>query len=125
MNKKKPGTLSKLFASHPQPADRREKSMNLVARFPEREEYVISTSEFQRVKDRLMRQTNARATTMMDIDEGTPGKPTLKRRAPETDDPNGTSTSGSGSSSSQDSGPPKLKRRDAEPTPTPTPTPQN
>jgi hypothetical protein len=127
MNKKKPGTLSKLFSSHPQPTDRREKSMNLVARFPEREEYVISTSEFQRVKGRLLRQTNARATTTIDIDEGGPGgKPTLKRRAPETDDPNGTSPSGSGSSSSQEtSGPPKLKRRDAEPTPTPTPTPQN
>jgi hypothetical protein len=121
MNKKKPGTLSKLFSSHPQPIDRREKSLNLVARFSEREEYVISTSEFQRVKARLLRQTNARSTTVIDIDEGTPGKPTLKRRAPETEDPNGTGTS----SSQPDNGPPKLKRREGEPSPTPTPTPQN
>src|SRR5437773_2890983 len=44
-NKKKPGTISKLFASHPPSAQRRDTSLELVARFPEREEYVISTSE--------------------------------------------------------------------------------
>src|SRR3712207_7324591 len=36
---------------------------SLVARFPDREEYVLSTSEFQRVKARLMRLSNARAST--------------------------------------------------------------
>ena len=49
-NKKKPGTIAKLFSSHPQSIDRRDASLGLVARFPEKEEYVISTSEFQRVK---------------------------------------------------------------------------
>lgn len=129
MNKKKPGSLAKLFTTHPQPTDRREKTVSLTARFPEKEEYVISTSEFNRVKARLLKTTNARATTQIDIDEGTDsGKPTLKRRAPESED-SSTGTSSSGTSSSQDSGPPKLKRRDAEPetkpTPIPTPTPNN
>ena len=122
MNKKKPGTLSKLFATHPQPVDRRAKSVALVDRFPEKEEYVISTSEFSRVKARLLKTTNARATTQIDLDEGDPGKPTLKRRSPESEDSStSTGTSTSGSSSSQDSGPPKLKRKEGEPTPTPTP----
>lgn len=137
-NKKKPGAVARMFSSHPQPTNRREASVALVARFPEREEYVISTSEFQRVKNRLLKTTNARSTVAIDIDEGTPGKPTLKRRAPESDDStstgtstNGTSSSGSSSSSgstptnsgssTQQSGPPQLKRRGAEPTASPTP----
>src|SRR5215203_4976326 len=61
-SKKKPGTLSKLFSTHPQSLDRRDSSLALVARFSEREEYVISTSEFQRVKKHLERVSNARAT---------------------------------------------------------------
>ena len=62
-NKKKPGTLSKLFSTHPQSIERRDKSLALVARFPEKEEYVISTSEFQRVKAHLFRLSNAKALT--------------------------------------------------------------
>ena len=34
-NKKKPGSLSKLFSSHPQSVERRDSSLALVARFPE------------------------------------------------------------------------------------------
>lgn len=110
LNKKKPGTLSRLFASHPQPVDRRDKSINLVGRFPEHEEYVISTSEFQRVKARLMKLTNAKATTVTDIDDSTPGgKPTLKRRAPEND---GTTDTASPSTDNGNQGRPSLKRRD-------------
>lgn len=136
-NKKKPGAVAKLFSSHPQPTGRREASIALVARFPEREEYVISTSEFQRVKGRLLKNTNARSTVAIDIDEGTPGKPTLKRRAPESDDSNSTGTSSSGSSSGnsssgsssgdsgKQSGPPQLKRRGSEPDPKTSPTPEN
>ena len=48
-NAKKPGFVSKAFASHPQPPDRRAASLALAARFPEKEEYVVSSSEFQRV----------------------------------------------------------------------------
>ena len=60
-NKKKPGTLSKIFSTHPQSIDRRDASLALVARFPEKDEYIISTSEFQRVKGHLLKITNARA----------------------------------------------------------------
>ena len=121
-SKKKAGTLTKLFSTHPQTPERRDASLALAARFPEREEYVLSTSEFQRVKGRLLKLTNAKASTSGDIDEGDDGKPTLKRRQPA--DADQTDSSGSSSSSSDSTEQPKLKRRDAEPTPTPTPTPQ-
>src|SRR6266536_4138958 len=61
-NKKKPGTIARMFMDHPAPADRRAAALSLAARFPEREEYVISSSEFQRVKNRLLRLSNARAS---------------------------------------------------------------
>lgn len=123
LNKKKPGKLAKLFSSHPQPENRRQESLSLVSRFPEREEYVMSTSEFQKVKARLLKLSNARATTSPDFDDSTtPGRPTLKRRAPETDDSTTTtSPTDTNTQSPAKDGPPQLKRRGAEPNPTPTP----
>ncbi|MBA2606542.1 MAG: M48 family metallopeptidase [Acidobacteriota bacterium] len=115
-NKKKPGSLAKLFSSHPQSIERRDSSLALVARFPEQEEYVISTSEFQRVKAHLMRLTNSKALINGDIDEGEPGKPTLKRRQPEAD-----STTPGESSSDKNDAPPQLKKRGTEPETKPTP----
>jgi len=61
-NKKKPGLIARAFASHPAPPDRRASALALASRFPEHEEYVISSSEFQRVKSRLLRLSNARAS---------------------------------------------------------------
>lgn len=119
-NKKKPGLISKAFATHPQTADRMQASRSLAARFPEREEYVISTSEFQRVKSRLLRLSNARASTAGDIgsggSEGTSGRPTLKRRQPTPDDPaTTTSPEGQKPSEQRPDGPPKLKRTNNDP----------
>lgn len=126
-NKKKPGSLAKIFSSHPQSLERRDESLALVARFPEKEEYVISTSEFQRVKAHLLKITNAKAGIPSDLDEGEPGRPTLKRRQPGSD-------AGDSDGSSSSDGPPQLKKRNEphsdgppvlkkkdEPTPSPTP----
>jgi hypothetical protein len=119
-NKKKPGTVSKLFSTHPQSIDRRDASIALVSRFPEKDEYVISTSEFQRVKAYLLKTSNAKAGVTMDVDDDGNSKPTLKRRQPEsTDNP----VDQTGDSSSTGNKPPVLKKRDA-PEPTATPTPQ-
>lgn len=118
-NKKKPGTISKLFSTHPQSIERHDASLALVARFPEKEEYVMSTSEFQRVKSHLLRLSNAKAGITTDYDEGENPKPTLKRRQPE---PGDTPDSQSGDSSSSTDGPPQLKKR-GEPSPSPTPKP--
>jgi hypothetical protein len=90
----------------------------VIARFPEKEEYIISTSEFQRVKAHLLKITNARAGVVTDIDEEGNQKPTLKRRQPESTDPAGND---SGTSSSD--GPPQLKKRGEEPAPSPSPNP--
>jgi Zn-dependent protease with chaperone function len=120
-NKKKPGTLSKLFSTHPQSIDRRDASLALVARFPEKEEYVISTSEFQRVKAYLLKTSNAKAGVTQDVDDTDNSRPTLKRRQPEsTDSPDQTVDS----SSTDSPQPPKLKKKDIEPQATPTPTPE-
>lgn len=122
-SKKKAGTFTKLFSTHPQSLDRRDSSLGLVARFNEKEEYIISTSEFQRVKAYLLRTTNAKAGVTVDFDEGTDNsRPTLKKRQPDSPDSTGDS-SDSGSSSSSE--PPKLKKRGEEPSPAPSPSPNN
>jgi len=124
-NKKKPGTLAKMFMDHPAPADRRQASLALAARFPEREEYVISSSEFQRVKNRLLRLSNARATATGAIpgaDDGTPGRPTLKRRQPTPDDSTTTTPDGTQKPENTKPAPPTLRREpQAQPSPTPQP----
>ena len=113
-NKKKPGTIAKIFSDHPAPADRRAASLALAARFPEHEEYIINTSEFNRVKARLMKLSNARATTAGAInasDEGAPGRPTLKRRQPTPDDSTTTPADGiEPKTQPNPEEPPKLKR---------------
>jgi predicted Zn-dependent protease len=114
-NKKKPGFISKLFATHPAPPERRAASLALAARFPEREEYVISSSEFQKVKGRLLRLSNARASSAGAIggaEEGPPGRPTLKRRQPTPDDSTATPDTGEQKPAEKQE-PPKLKKNDA------------
>ncbi len=115
-NKKKPSSLAKLFSSHPQSLDRRDASLALVARFPEKEEYIISTSEFQRVKEHLLRLSNAKAGINTDVDDTDSSKPTLKRRQPDSDTTNPTDNP----TNDDTNKPPQLKRRN-EPTPTPSP----
>ena len=125
MNKKKPGKLTKLFSTHPQSLERRDASLALAARFPEKEEYVLSTSEFQRVKAHLMRLSNAKASVTGDIDDSDTGRPTLKRRQSGSDDSTTSTPSTTSTDDKKDEQKerPQLKRRSEEPTPTPTPAP--
>jgi predicted Zn-dependent protease len=121
-NKKKPGFISKAFASHPAPPDRRASALALAARFPEHDEYVISTSEFQRVKGRLLRLSNARASTagaLPGAEEGPPGRPTLKRRQPTPEDTTTTPDSGIESKPAEKQDAPKLKKNDPTKPPQP------
>jgi len=54
LEKKKPGTISKAFATHPQTADSIERSQEEIARIlPPKPEYKVTTSEFDNVKTRL------------------------------------------------------------------------
>ncbi len=112
-NKKKPGFIARAFSTHPAPPDRRASSLALAARFPEHEEYVISTSEFQRVKGKLLRLSNARASTagaLASGEDGAPGRPTLKRRQPTPDDTTTTPDGEQKPAEKQEA--PKLKRTD-------------
>ncbi|HEY6233098.1 MAG TPA: M48 family metallopeptidase [Pyrinomonadaceae bacterium] len=114
-NKKKPGLIARAFASHPAPPDRRASALALAARFPEHDEYVISTSEFQKVKARLLRLSNARASTagaLPGAEEGPPGRPTLKRRQPTPDDSTTTPDGGIETKPTENKEAPKLKRND-------------
>jgi predicted Zn-dependent protease len=59
--KKKPGALAKAFSTHPQTPDRIEKSQQEIAQIlPARAQYVVTTSEFDDVKERLAALENRR-----------------------------------------------------------------
>jgi beta-barrel assembly-enhancing protease len=76
LEKHKPGTLSKVFADHPQTPDRILHSEEEIATIlPSRPDYMVTTSEFDDVKTRLARLENKRK-----INDGKGGnKPTLRR----------------------------------------------
>ncbi len=101
--KKKPGTLAKAFASHPQTPDRIEKSQQEIATIlPARAQYVVSTSEFDDVKSRLATIENRHKV----IEEKDGSRPSL-RRTSTTDKSTGTDKT--------DDDRPTLKRRDDKP----------
>jgi predicted Zn-dependent protease len=71
----KPGTMNKLFRDHPPTGERIEKvKVNIESVLPDREQYVVTTSEFDKVKARLEEIENRRPT-----DEEN-NKPSLRRR---------------------------------------------
>jgi predicted Zn-dependent protease len=118
-DKSKPGTLSKLFGTHPPTPDRIAKVRELLGRFPDRDEYTMNTSEFNRVKARLLQLTNAKTIDANGNRESGPKRPTLKRRK-EGDDP-ATQTQG-GEDQPKDK--PTLKRRDSDGRPADTKPPE-
>ncbi len=98
--KKKPGTLAKAFATHPQTPDRIKKTQEEISRIlPPRDQYINDTSEFQAVKARLAALENRHK-----IQDNKENRPTLRRTTADnnSDDNKGNS----------DDGRPTLKRRD-------------
>jgi predicted Zn-dependent protease len=98
--KKKPGTMAKVFMDHPQTPDRITKSQEEIATIlPAKDQYIETTSEFNDIKARLAAIENRHK-----VDDTNPNKPTLRR------------ASGNGSSSKdgdkKDDDRPTLKRRD-------------
>ena len=82
MEKKKPGTLDKVFSTHPMTEDRIKAAQENIQSLAPRPEYVLDTSEFQGVKSRLAMLQNKRKP------EGKPdGRPTLRQTPTETLDP--------------------------------------
>ena len=90
LEKRKPGLVAKAFSDHPQTPDRILHSQEEIARIlPARDEYTVTTSEFDDVKARLARIENKRRL----LDTKDKNKPSL-RRASTTDDKNGQGNSG-------------------------------
>ncbi|MEW5975326.1 MAG: M48 family metallopeptidase [Acidobacteriota bacterium] len=76
--KKKPGKLAKAFSTHPPTGDRIEKTQaNIATILPERDQYVINTSEFDKIKAKLVAMENRKRPE----DGEKSNKPTLKRRS--------------------------------------------
>lgn len=117
--KHKPGTLSKLFGTHPPTPDRIVKVHDLLARFPDRDEYTVTTSEFSRVKSRLLAITNSKTLDANGNRDTGPKRPTLKRRK-EGEDPNSTTNT----TGDEPKDKPTLKRRDSDGKPADTKPPE-
>jgi len=82
LEKQKPGMVAKAFSNHPQTPDRIQHTQEEIAQIlPARDQYLVTTSEFDDVKARLARIENKRK--LMDPKNG---KPTLRRAS--TTDPN-------------------------------------
>jgi predicted Zn-dependent protease len=101
MEKKKPGTLAKTFDTHPQTPDRIEKTQEEIRKIlPAKQQYVVTTSEFDDVKSRLASIENRHKV----LDQKDANKPSL-RRTSTSSDPNAGDTK-------SDDDRPTLKRRD-------------
>jgi beta-barrel assembly-enhancing protease len=103
--KRKPGTMSKLFSSHPPTDDRIKHSQEIIQKYLKaKPEYVVSTSEFEDVKTRTMAMHNSRK-----IDSSKDaGRPTLRRNPNGQIDANGDEKAPTADQDDR----PTLKRRD-------------
>jgi predicted Zn-dependent protease len=106
MEKRKPGTISKVFATHPMDDDRIKSAQKEIQTILKpRDEYIVNTSEFNDVKGRLAMLHNRRKPEQED-----PSRPRL-RRAPG----NGTGPvdeNGGTNDKNDNDDRPTLKRRD-------------
>ena len=106
LEKRKPGLVAKAFSDHPQTPDRILHSQEEIARIlPAKDEYTVTTSEFDDVKARLARIENKRRL----IDNKDGKKPSL-RRASNTPDDSGNTQAGGTNGDGDDR--PTLHRRD-------------
>jgi predicted Zn-dependent protease len=111
LEKRKPGAVAKVFADHPQTPDRILHTQEEIARIlPARDEYMVTSSEFDEVKARLARIENKRRLT----DTKGVTRPSLRRASTGTDtngNPTGQTTTTDDSNSNGDDKP-TLHRRD-------------
>ncbi len=98
--KKKPGSMAKVFTDHPQTPDRITKSQEEIATIlPPKDQYIETTSEFNDMKSRLAAIENRHKVD----DANNPNKPTLRR---------GQGNASSKDGDKKDDDRPTLKRRD-------------
>jgi len=100
LEKRHPGSIAKVFATHPMNEDRLKKTQAEIQRIlPQKPEYVVNTSEYIDVRMRLFGIENQRKLRPANPD---PNRPVLRR------------TPGTGTAPGEDSGEdrPTIKRRD-------------
>jgi predicted Zn-dependent protease len=87
--KKQPGTIPKIFSTHPPTPDRIEASQKEIATvLPQRSEYIVTTSEFDVVKHRLqLIEQNVK------VNDKNPNKPSLRKKTAQTTAPQPGDTS--------------------------------
>lgn len=74
LEKKQPGSLAKVFSTHPMTEDRIKATQETIQTLETKPEYVVNTSEFMNVKARLAMLQNKRP-----VDAGQDGRPTLRQ----------------------------------------------
>ncbi len=78
--KNKPGKFAGFWRTHPAVDSRIAKVQREISFLPGKEEYVLTTSEFDRVKARLIAMDNKRITPGTSDGQGGAKRPTLKRK---------------------------------------------
>ena len=95
--KNRPGRLAGWFRTHPSTEDRIVASLDEQRYLPEKDSYIINTSEFDRIKARLQAIDEAQKAEE-ERDPNEVRRPTLRRRvedgAPNPDDPEGSGDDG-------------------------------
>ena len=98
LQRKKPGTISQIFSTHPMDADRIQRTEKEIGKIlPDKPEYVVNTSDYTEMRDRLLRLEGRRKGEDKD------GRPQLRVRPGE--DPK------TGDDADKD-GRPTIRRRD-------------
>ena len=106
LEKRKPGTMAKVFSTHPMTDDRiKAAQKNIQEILTAKPEYVVTTSEFNDVKNRLLAMHNKRK-----IDTDDPNKPKLRRTPGSGNGPVDADEDGKKPKSDEDERP-TLKRR--------------
>src|SRR5580700_9503772 len=106
LEKRKPGTIAKVFSTHPMTDDRiRDAQKNIQNLLTAKPEYVVTTSEFNEVKGRLTAMHSRRK-----IDDKDTNRPTLRRAPGSSTGPVDVDENGKTPKSDEDERP-TLKRR--------------
>jgi len=81
LRKRKSGAWDRIFADHPMDADRIDKTQKEIQKIlPSKAEYVVTTSEYTEVRDRVIGASKTTIRPHSQSSDGTEDRPTLKRR---------------------------------------------
>ena len=101
LEKRKPGSIAKVFSTHPMNEDRLQKTQAEIEKIlPRKAEYVVTTSEYTEVRNRVLAIENERR--MRQTGDKDPKGPVLRR----------TPGTGTAPGEEQDDSRPTIKRRD-------------